>query len=536
MTNRLPNSASHPFQLFVFGIMILFLPVLLIVWRVLHYTHGVFMYPYDDTFIHLTIAKNLIHNFNWGINGSEFASASSSPLYTLILALASLFSSSVLVPFIVNCLAGIAIIVSVHYWLKKELVNYVSQGIILSLAILITPLPFLVLSGMEHTLQCLFSFLFIFYISGWLASAKDMRGQKLPFKILLLGIGVTTIRYEGLFLIAIAFVLLLAYKKIVQAFLLGLVSLLPVILFGLISLSKGSYFLPNSVLVKSGTFEYTNPLQIINHIFFDKLILPRNGTPALVTQRLTIALPFLYLLFRKYMKLSYTLILIFLFLATILQLSFASTGYMYRYEAYLFFCFTIIAALLFFKYGKLFFEDITSIISKLMVAGVFFFLFFPVLLRSASALEKSSQACINIYDQQYQMAMFTKKYYNQSAIAVNDIGALSFFTNTHIVDLWGLADIEVTKSKKSHYWTPGFLDSFSRQKQVEYAMIYDVWFSDSLTKRWNKVATWQIQNNVVCGDNTVSFYSLEAAQKNILKEKLQQFQSRLPASVVVKYY
>jgi hypothetical protein len=191
---------------------------------------------------------------------------------------------------------------------------------------------------------------------------------------------------------------------------------------------------------------------------------------------------------------------------------------------------------LFYKYGKRVLALLNSSIAKFAALVLVFFLFFPVVLRSVTALDKTAQACINIYDQQYQMAMFTEKYYNQSTVALNDIGAVGYFTHSRIIDLWGLATVEVTKSKKEHYWTPEFLDSLCKANQVQMAVIYDSWFSDSLTKRWNKAATWQIQNNVICGDSMVSFYSLEASSKNILQQRLKAFQPQLPPSVVVKYY
>lgn len=525
----------NSFWLFVFAFVILFLPVSLIAWKVIHYTHGVFMYPYDDTFIHLTVADNLFKG-NWGINGNEFASASSSLLYTLILTFGRFFSGTVLMPFIVNCLTGIAILLALHLWFKKHLINNIGQACIFILVIFFTPLPLLIISGMEHTLQCLFSFLFIFYFSDWLEKANVSNKERLPIRILVFAVLVSTIRYEGLFLIGIACILLLVYRKVFSAFLLGFVAITPLIIFGLISVSKGSYFLPNSVLVKSGSFDYSGPVQFIYNIVFDKLIIARNGMAALATQRLTIALPLLYFLFRKHLRPSYFFILIFLFAATILQLSFAATGYLYRYEAYLFFCFMIITPVLFYKYGKHVLNGLTSIISKVIAFALAFFLFFPVVLRSVAALDKASQGCINIYDQQYQMAMFTKEYYNQSSIALNDIGAVGYFTNAKIVDLWGLANIEVTKSKKLHYWAPQFLDSLCKARKVEYAIIYDSWFPDSLTRRWNKVAIWQIQNNVICGDSTVSFYSLNDTLTNPLQQNLRAFEQKLPNSVVVKYY
>ena len=60
--------------------------VLLLELSVLKLTGGITMYPLDDTFIHMQIAKNLAFHHTWGIVPGEFASASSSLLYTLILA------------------------------------------------------------------------------------------------------------------------------------------------------------------------------------------------------------------------------------------------------------------------------------------------------------------------------------------------------------------------------------------------------------------------------------------------------------------
>jgi hypothetical protein len=526
---------GNPILLFFLTLLVLFLPVALIIWQVIDYTHGTFMYPYDDTFIHLKIADNLAEG-NWGISKSEFASASSSILYTLILAFARLFFKSMLVPLVVNCMAGILILISLHLWLRRHVSGNLNQFIIISLAILLTPLPLLIISGMEHTFQCLFSFLFIFYFSDWLEKAKSVNSKKLPVNILVFSVLITTIRYEGLFLIAIACILLLLHKKIIPAITLGIIAILPLVAFGLISLSKGNYFLPNSVLVKSGSFEHSNPLQYIYEILFDKLVYARNGMAALATQRLVMILPLLYIFFRKYLRPSYFFILVFLFFAGVLQLSFASTGYLYRYEAYLFFCFMIFLPLLFYHYGRQLLQNVSSLALKIAVVALAFFLFFPIVLRSTTALVKSKQGCINIYDQQYQMAMFTKKYYNQNAIALNDIGAVAYYSDAKVIDLWGLANIEVTRSKKQHYWTPEFLDSLCKSNQVQAAMVYDSWFPASLTERWNKVATWQIQNNVICGDATVSFYSFDSSSANVLQMRLMEYEPLLPSSVVVKYY
>jgi hypothetical protein len=519
---------------FFFGILVLFLPILFIELKVLKYTNGVFMYPFDDTFIHLQIAKNLVHG-HWGIN-NNFASASSSLLYTVILTIFRFVSESTVIPFIINCLAGIAVIWFLHSWLSKHEISSIAQGGIMLLAVFITPLALMIVTGMEHTIQCLLSFIFIFYFSDWLESSIDNTAAKIPISIYITAALAASIRYEGLFLIAIACVMLLYYKNIKQAFLLGFVGVLPVVIFGIFSLMKGSYFLPNSVLVKSESFSYTGLTGIISNILFEKLTYARNGLAALATQRWLVILPLLYLGFKKYIRPSYAFIIIFLVVATVLQLSLASTGYLYRYEAYLFFNSTVITTVLFYKYGKQAFDDWKLAGFKIILLVLVFFLFFPIALRSTSALEKSVQACKNIYDQQYQMARFSKNNYFNSAIAANDIGAVSYFTNASIVDLWGLATIEVTRSKKQKYWTPQFLDSLSRSRNVKVAMIYDSWFSDTLTSKWRKVATWKIQNNVICGDDIVSFYALDNTEYLNLYNKLKAYEPGLPPSVVVKYF
>jgi hypothetical protein len=67
-------------------------------------------------------------------------------------------------------------------------------------------------------------------------------------------------------------------------------------------------------------------------------------------------------------------------------------------------------------------------------------------------------------------------------------------------------------------------------------MIYDSWFTDSLTSKWKKVASWQIQNNVICGDDTVSFYAVDNSEYLPLYNQLKAYEPRLPSSVVVKYF
>lgn len=520
----------------------LIIPVVLIELNVLKSTNGIFIYPLDDTYIHMSIAKNLALHNNWGISANEFQSASSSILYTLLLSgLFKLFSVNTIIPFIINLVAGIILLIVIQQKLQKENIGFVFQLIILLMVIFFTPLPIIIISGMEHTLQCLFSFLFIVNFCDWVscASKNSLKKLKLPKSLFLYGIIICTLRYEGLFIIAIACCILLYYKKILPAFILGFISVLPLIIFGIFSVIKGSYFLPNSVLLKSGPAQLSGNglINYVSDILIDKLTLAKTGITALATQRLLIILPLLYLFFRNELKnsISYKLIIIILTACTFLQLSFASTGWLYRYEAYLILCSTVFISILFIKYSKQYRLRENKLLLPILLL-LAFFLFFPLILRSAAAYSKTAQACINIYEQQYQMGNFVKKYYNSDTIAVNDIGAVSYFNQASVIDLWGLADIEVARAKKNNENTAQFLNELTNKEHTDIAIVYDSWFDSSLLNNWQKVATWQIKNNVICGDATVSFYAVKSNAASSLKLNLQTYQQLLPADITVEYY
>jgi len=220
--------------------------------------------------------------------------------------------------------------------------------------------------------------------------------------------------------------------------------------------------------------------------------------------------------------------------ATLLQVTLASTGWFYRYEAYLMLSSVVILGILLCKYRV----ELPGVVKRLPVVMTFllFVLFLPMVIRAAAAFRNAPVACMNIYGQQYQMGKFFHRYYDDSVVAANDIGAISFFKKEKNLDLWGLANIEIARSRKNNYWTPVFLDSVSRRDKAPVAVVFDSWFSDSLLVRWNKVATWTIPNNVICGDSVVSFYAIEPQAAPYLRQSLRAYQQKLPPGIEVRYF
>ena len=284
----------------------LLVPVAAIEYSVLRQSHGNFVYPLDDVFIHMALAKNLAFYHTWGISRYEFASASSSVLYTLLLAgLFRLFSVQVIIPFLINCITGLVLVASLQRWLRKQNIANGPQLFLLLSIVFFSPLPILLICGMEHTLQCLFAFLFIFGFSDWLETSLSDNKKKwqLPGSLILYAMLGVFIRYEGLFLVAIACLILAAHRKWAIAFKLGGLAVLPLVIFGIYSIWKGSYFLPNSVLLKSdgAPLSFGGLVHFLDNILIQKMTVvktdnipagtPRPGISLLATQRLLIILP-----------------------------------------------------------------------------------------------------------------------------------------------------------------------------------------------------------------------------------------------------
>ena len=548
MTLRQPLSREWPLAI---AILVNFGFLWLTEAGILHRTNGVFMYPLDDPFIHMQIAKDLAYHGVWGINPGEFASASSSLLYTLLLAtLFKLFTASVLIPFLINIVAALGLLVVVHRWLYRQgMGSGVRVAILLGLVIFL-PLPVLIVSGMEHTLQCLFVFLFVTRFSAALEAGWDSGGRKLDWQLFAYAFLITAIRYEGMFLVMMAVLLLFYRRRLITGLVLGGVAALPVLVFGVYSLRHGSYFLPNSVLVKSESLSLSlrGIAAFVNNILVNKLTVvkqgarlvgsPPPGISLLATQRLLLLFPLTYLSFRLVMREwpSYAHMLVMLTGCTVLHLALAATGWLYRYEAYLIMMALVLIPVVLCRAGfRGWWPGRGEWYGRFFTVVLFFALFFPLVLRSAAGYSNIRQACVNIYQQQYQVARFLAKYRRGDAVAANDIGAISYFAPIRTVDLWGLGSIDVARSKKGGYWTPDFLDSLVRSRRVSLIVVYDEWFDPALLRRWHKVASWTIRDNVILGGDTVSFYAIDEAGVSILAAQLKDFEYTLPGGVTAAY-
>ncbi|GAI64747.1 unnamed protein product, partial [marine sediment metagenome] len=174
-------------------------------------------------------------------------------------------------------------------------------------------------------------------------------------------------------------------------------------------------------------------------------------------------------------------------------------------------------------------KNYLQVISTILII---FFLFWIYVPRSYRLIRDTPQATNNIYEQQYQMGLFLEKYYEGDCIAVNDIGAINYHADIECLDLRGLGSYEVAEAIQEDDLDEDFVFEMAKDMNCKIAIIYeDKDYGYGIPDEWTKVGEWKIKNNVVCGDDEVSFWAVDDGELGSLIKHLKDFSSKLPDSV-----
>lgn len=134
------------------------------------------------------------------------------------------------------------------------------------------------------------------------------------------------------------------------------------------------------------------------------------------------------------------------------------------------------------------------------------------------------------------MGYFLRDYYPDSVVAANDIGAVAYYGNIYLIDLVGLGNQPVARARLARSFDTAYMQELTTNYHVDIVIIYDSWFRDLIPSAWVKIATWEIPNNIVAGDRTVTFYAPSTEKEAIVRDKLIQFSPHLPPDVKVEMF
>ncbi len=496
----------------------------------------------------MAMAKNLVDHDVWGISKHEFSSSSSSLLWTASLAFVYfVFGVNEHAPWIMALLSAIGLLILVYRLLRSLNVPGMLNFILLLCLTLLFPVVPLIRTGMEHILHGLLAILFAWLAAKILQDENDQNGKGHWFtrdeqKLLAVTPILATIRYEGLFEIAVVIILFALKKRYILGVAVGLASAIPLLVYGLISIQHDNYLIPNSLLLKSNLPDFSSLASILQSLGLHGFTTIMNHSH-LTYLFLLVMILFLFGYYNNSKTLwdRTSLFLLIFILTFLLHMQYAKIGWFFRYEAYLVGWGIFAAGLsLYLNFPRLIGSDKNLTISSYaLLAGLLLAVSsYTLIERGVKSLVKTVPATTNIYEQQYQMGRFIREYYSGEAVMVNDVGAVSFLADFQCFDKVGVANIRVMNAVKSNDFTPESLKQMCLEAGVKIAIVYrrNLWLSPGIPKGWRCIGKWTIRNNVVCSSKTVDFFAVDRNEEGRLRDNFSDFTKSLPASVMVKEY
>lgn len=528
-----------------------------------------FVYSLDDAYIHLALSKNLAQHGVWGVTEYEFSNSSSSILWSLLLAgTFLLFGVHEWVPLALNLAICIGILLGVERVLANREYSPCSRTLVLLTLVLVTPLPALTLMGMEHALHVLVTLGFFYVASVGLASEVPFARRTDLYRLLALAFLLTATRYEGIFAVFTVFYLYLLRRRIVGPLLLAASAALPLAIWGAISVANGWYWLPNSVLIKgtkaslgiAGSL-FATFLDITAHRNFSK-------APALYALFGVVAALGLHTFWQRRKPARPAIYFAILFAcSTYAHVQFAKVGWLFRYEAYLIACGIVSLALLWKSQESLLdwrgaccskigddkpvpleppsaslqalgdtgqnksvgnWRAVGIVLSIIVALGPVF------AIRTTMANANAALSMNDRYLEHILPARFVREYYNRELLAVNDLGAVCFFTDARFLDIYGLGNVEPVQFRRQpDGYAAADLDRWARNEGARIAIVQIDWpeVYTRVPASWIQVAEWRVPRNVVFEDYGIGFFAIAPSEVPVLRERLRAFSENMPDCV-----
>lgn len=484
-------------------------------------TDGNYVYLIDDAYIHLAMAKNFAWYEVWGVTKYQFSSTSSSPLFTYFLSvLIRIFGNNDQLSIYINIVFSLGAV----YFLNRYFSGIFNKSKNTVIAVLFTlffsVLHLQVLSGMEHVFH-----VFLFVVNLYCLSNFNNKNSIFGFYLSLLLIGL--VRFESMFYFVILAFMLVLIKKWKDALGVLLTGFIPIALFCWFNYQHDGFLFPNSVIVKGTKFSFdSNFPHQLKTILLDNFLLNvsfyKVGFFPVLLSIILIVKDSKEKHFQDIIKSNFLLIVISLLM--ICHSMFADLKGMFRYEAYIL---TGFSMALIPKLKGLFGNFRNYIKSERLIAGIVLMNIFLLIYKFSFAHKMLENGGKNIYEQQMQSAKFLHTYYNESKVIANDIGAITYFTDIHLLDTAGLGSVEtiVFNENKRVPDTEfqSFLTQYTADNKYDIAIIYDAWLQNHIPENWKKAAELKINNPISVARDKVSIYAVDQDDLEKLKENVRNF-------------
>ena len=490
---------------------------------------GEYVYPIDDTYIHIAMAKCLAFDGTWGVEAGKTAFCSSSPLWTLLLAgLYRLFGVSETLPWFLALGFNVGLIFAVCRFFADLRLGVCWQLAVAVCTAVAGPVFCTTALGMEHAMHA------FFIVASLFAAYGLTRGSRLCRVVApLCAAAATASRYESLFLLAPVGCVVCGFEawgrwrrreRIVPwsglAFLAA--AGLPVVVYGVWAVCCGGHFFPNSLLLKGGF--NTSAELFAKAVELLGAVKAGYGFIYLLPAALAVvaALPRTTLVWR--------LFAVSVVIAVCGQIVLADVGQLCRYEAYL----TSVGVLV--------------LVASVAEAGIgpFPTAFVPIGVLSVTMCvfaERAREAFPNVVhsssDIQSQQVLVTRILSElpegaRGCVALNDLGYMVLHGNFPILDIWGLGSQDATELilGNGKTWTAAANEVLFRKHDVKYVAVFETWFPWDVMPRGTIDVAWlKLGDNLACGSDTVVLRATSSEAADALRRHLRKYEEKLPKRV-----
>lgn len=415
-------------------------------------TDGLPIYPLDDTYIQMAIAKNLARDGTWGVS-HQFANAGSSLLWPVMLA-ATYVSIGVsdLAPLVLNVAAGVLLLVIAARVLARHLPE---PAVAASLAALVLGIPLYHLAriGMEHVVACI-------VVVGTIAAIARTLQSGLPpsWLVLCSGALLTAVRFDLAAVVVPLAVALAIFAGWRAAAVFAGLSTGPILAVAAYSWQQGWPLLPTPILLKHRMAGFTPNLEGVLSALGGGLALLLK-TPTL----LVIVLVCLVLLMTRRRNDAASrepaIMQAVVVTAILVHVHFGQTGWMFRYEAHLIAAGLIAIAV-----------DAPRAMSWIRSGNRLAAIALVTVLASPFAV-RASEAFLELVGQTYadRYDFLTTEFFAQhpwtGGVVTEHVGVLGYRTDLPIIDAMGLLTPELLAP--GHLPDPVVVDRLARERGVK---------------------------------------------------------------------
>jgi len=487
----------------------------------LQWTDGRLIYAVDDAYIHMAVARTLASHGIWGCTPFHFSSSSSSLLWTFGLGVAyRLFQVHDSTPLMLNVAFAIGTLLVANRSLARLGAPPLLRASALVAIVVAFPLAGMVLLGMEHILHLFLTIAFAALAVDALTDVSDtprLRRRR-TVALSILGALLGASRYEGFFLIGLVCLAFLVRRQLPRAISIGAAALLPVAAFGAISVANGSYFLPNPLMVKAVGETASSLSALLKPFGSEDLAFLQNNRAMPILAGLGVLGALAH--WRARRELWRPQVLLPLLLAAMILLHghfvFSPLYWVYRYDAYLVAFGVFVTAVVLVGMPELQALPRGALPSLLVAALV------PLLadVREGLVPDAETEGMRGTYLEQYQTAQFIRRYYPGGAVIVNDLGAVSYYTEARILDLVGLGDIEPLSIMRRTAYTSSEVTAWTAPYLPSIAIVSLGWgvVGPLIPPEWVNVAVVEVPPH----RHRVGFFAVDRKQGFTLRASVAQ--------------